>query len=99
MKRVIRLLPMLLILASASALAGWGGPGWGYGPYGWGGYPGYGYGPYSAAEPTGTTDVRAADDAFPGAGEDRPGFGQWGPSDAGNNQPGNGAPFSGPPGP
>ena len=35
-------------------------------------------------------------DEFPGAGEDEPGFGNWGPREAGNVQPGLGAPWSGP---
>lgn len=45
-----------------------------------------------------TLSTQALDpaDEFPGAGEDELGFGNWGPSEAGNVQPGLGAPWSGP---
>ena len=96
MKRVIHLLPIVLILASSSALAWWGGPGWG-GP-GWGNR-GWGDGWLGtsgvAVEPD-PVDSRTTSDDFPGAAEDRPGFGVWGPKDAGEKQPGNGRPSSGP---
>ena len=101
MKRVIHLLPIALILASSSALAGWQwhGPGQGYGEC-------YGYGcPYGdepdevlggAGAELDPADSRTTSDDFPGAAEDSPGRGEWGPSEAGNQQPGNGAPYSGP---
>lgn len=45
-----------------------------------------------------TLSTQALDpsDEFPGAGEDEPGFGNWGPCEAGNVQPGLGTPWSGP---
>mgnify|MGYP003572195075 FL=1 len=44
-----------------------------------------------------TLSVESLDPAdFPGEGEDEPGYGEWGPSEAGNAQPGLGAPHSGP---
>ena len=93
MKRVIQLLPILLILASSSALAGYGPYAGGPYGYGWGGYP---HGTLEVDVELDPADSRATSDTFPGEAEDSPGFGEWGPSDAGNNQPGNGAPYSGP---
>lgn len=101
MKRVIQLLPILVILASSSALAG-NGRYYGYGPYGYGAPYGddpvevQGVSTLEVDVELDPADSRAASDTFPGEGEDSPGFGEWGPSDAGNNQPGNGAPYSGP---
>ena len=45
-----------------------------------------------------TLSTQALDpaDEFPGAAVDEPGFGKWGPSEAGNVQPRLGAPWSGP---
>jgi hypothetical protein len=96
MKKLLLLLGAALMAASGIAPGDCNDPpcgraqGRGYGPG-----AGYGYGPY---KPGGLTaaeldPVDADARAFPGA--DGTGFGQWADKDAGAQQPGEGAPWSG----
>ena len=91
-------LSVLAAFASASAIGGGFSPAQGDTP-GWAqddGTPAYeGIGQKTGLQTESTTlDILDPAD-YPGAGEDEPGFGEWGPSEAGNVQPGLGAPWSG----
>lgn len=94
LKSAVTLLTAMLCIASASALAD-------YAPYGgWNGAivgnatpPG---GPSGIQETLDPADaVLSVDEEYPGQGEDEPGFGEWGPKDAGAANPGLGFPGSG----
>ena len=91
MKTLQMLLAAVLMVASSVAVGGWGvpyGPGWGE-PYG----PGEPQGPKAGPK---TAELDPADVKASGyTGADGTGFGQWADSDAGAQQPGQGAPWSG----
>lgn len=91
---VTTLLVVLLCVASTSAL-GHGAPfeGWEGAQVGNATPPG---GPPRVMTLDELDPVDMDDDDYPGEGEDLPGYGQWGPKDAGEQQPGCGHPGSGP---
>lgn len=93
-KRMLPRLAATAVLCATSALAEdmpWAHPGY----WGW---PCHGDNNWSFCNPgpDDPVDSAAPEADFPGEADDQLGFGTWGPSGAGEQQPGLGAPFSGP---
>lgn len=82
----------VLCIVSASAFAGFEYGGWSGAKVGNATPPGYVPNKMEALDPADTLRVG---EEYPGNGEDEPGFGEWGPKDAGAAKPGLGFPGSG----
>jgi hypothetical protein len=88
----VTLLAAVLCIVSASALAGFEYGGWRGAQVGNATPPGYAPGNMDALD---LADALTVNEEYPGEGEDEPGFGEWGPKDAGAAKPGLGFPGSG----
>jgi hypothetical protein len=93
LKSAVTVLAAVLCIFSANALGG-------FQPYhGWNGAQVGNAtpigGPSGAMEALEPVDALGVDEEYPGQGEDEPGFGEWGPKDAGAAKPGLGFPGSG----
>jgi hypothetical protein len=92
LKSAVTLLAAVLCIVSANAFGGSGHNGWSGAQVGNATPPGFAQGDMEVLD---LADTLTVDEEYPGEGEDEPGFGEWGPKDAGAAKPGLGFPGSG----